>query len=74
MSDMAKDLAPARELAAGNTAHVPNESAEYRSARNALLARRRMSLDQLGEQQAAAQRVDRRRQRIVVDRIERQCH
>jgi predicted dithiol-disulfide oxidoreductase (DUF899 family) len=31
-------LTPANELAAGNTAHFPNESAAYRAARNALLA------------------------------------
>ncbi|MBY8821582.1 DUF899 family protein [Sphingomonas colocasiae] len=31
-------LIPARELAARNTAQFPNESAEYRAARNALLA------------------------------------
>jgi predicted dithiol-disulfide oxidoreductase (DUF899 family) len=31
-------LSPASQLAAGNTAHFPNESAEYRTARNALLA------------------------------------
>jgi predicted dithiol-disulfide oxidoreductase (DUF899 family) len=31
-------LAPAAELAAKNKAHVPNESPEYRQARNALLA------------------------------------
>jgi predicted dithiol-disulfide oxidoreductase (DUF899 family) len=31
-------LSAARELAATNTAHYPNESAEYRAARNALLA------------------------------------
>lgn len=30
-------LAPARRLAATNKAHFPNESAEYRTARNALL-------------------------------------
>ncbi len=30
-------LTPAAELARANTAHVPNESADYRSARNALL-------------------------------------
>jgi predicted dithiol-disulfide oxidoreductase (DUF899 family) len=30
-------LAPARQLAATNKAHFPNESAEYRAARNALL-------------------------------------
>jgi predicted dithiol-disulfide oxidoreductase (DUF899 family) len=31
-------LSPARQLAAANRAHYPNESAEYRTARNALLA------------------------------------
>ena len=31
-------LRPAAELAALNGAHYPNESAEYRKARNALLA------------------------------------
>jgi predicted dithiol-disulfide oxidoreductase (DUF899 family) len=31
-------LSPARELVATNTAHFPNESAEYRTARNKLLA------------------------------------
>lgn len=31
-------LAPAQQLAATNKAHFPNESAEYRQARNALLA------------------------------------
>ena len=31
-------LSPARELVATNTAHFPNESAEYRRARNKLLA------------------------------------
>jgi predicted dithiol-disulfide oxidoreductase (DUF899 family) len=31
-------LSPAAQLAAANTAHFPNESAEYRKARNALLA------------------------------------
>src|SRR5262249_12019 len=30
-------LAPAEQLAATNTAHFPNESADYRRARNALL-------------------------------------
>ena len=34
----APTLAPARQLADTNTAHFPNESAEYRAARNALLA------------------------------------
>lgn len=33
-----KALAPAAEMAAKNQAHFPNESAEYRKARNALLA------------------------------------
>lgn len=32
------DLVPAATLAAGNEAHVPNESPEYRAARNVLLA------------------------------------
>jgi predicted dithiol-disulfide oxidoreductase (DUF899 family) len=31
-------LSPARDLVASNKAHFPNESAEYRTARNALLA------------------------------------
>jgi predicted dithiol-disulfide oxidoreductase (DUF899 family) len=33
-----KSLKPAAQLAASNTAHFPNESREYREARNALLA------------------------------------
>ena len=33
-----EDLVPAQQLAATNEARYPNESAEYRSARNALLA------------------------------------
>ncbi len=33
-----ESLAPARQLAATNKAHFPNESREYRNARNALLA------------------------------------
>jgi predicted dithiol-disulfide oxidoreductase (DUF899 family) len=36
--DEQKPLAPAKDLAALNRAHYPNESAEYRRARNALLA------------------------------------
>ena len=32
-----KDLIPEAELAAKNKAHFPNESPEYRRARNALL-------------------------------------
>jgi predicted dithiol-disulfide oxidoreductase (DUF899 family) len=35
---MERPLIPALELAAANSAHVPNESADYRTARNALLA------------------------------------
>lgn len=34
---VAQTLSPARELVATNTAHFPNESAVYRTARNALL-------------------------------------
>lgn len=34
----AQTLVPARQLAATNQTHYPNESAEYRSARNVLLA------------------------------------
>jgi predicted dithiol-disulfide oxidoreductase (DUF899 family) len=37
MSD-SETLVPAQQLAATNEAHFPNESAEYRDARNALLA------------------------------------
>jgi len=37
MADVQK-LAPAQQLAATNKLHFPNESAEYRQARNALLA------------------------------------
>jgi len=37
MSD-SQSLVPAQELAATNRSHYPNESAEYRAARNALLA------------------------------------
>jgi predicted dithiol-disulfide oxidoreductase (DUF899 family) len=33
-----QNLVPAHQLAADNRAHYPNESAEYRAARNALLA------------------------------------
>jgi predicted dithiol-disulfide oxidoreductase (DUF899 family) len=35
---VAQALSPARELVATNAAHFPNESAVYRTARNALLA------------------------------------
>src|SRR3984893_12202966 len=34
---VAQMLSPARELVATNAAHLPNESAVYRTARNALL-------------------------------------
>src|ERR1700688_2654528 len=34
---VAQTLSPARKLVAVNTAHFPNESAAYRTARNALL-------------------------------------
>jgi predicted dithiol-disulfide oxidoreductase (DUF899 family) len=34
---VAQTLSPARKLVAINTAHFPNESAAYRTARNALL-------------------------------------
>lgn len=34
----AEKLVPAQQLAAANQSHYPNESAEYRAARNALLA------------------------------------
>src|SRR5262245_52852977 len=45
-------LRPAAELAALNEAHYPNESAEYRKARNALLAEEievRRHLERLAE-------------------------
>ena len=45
---------------------------ERRRACDCRFARRRVPLDQLGEQQAPVQRIDGRRQRIVVDRIKRQ--
>lgn len=35
---VSETLVPAQQLAAANQAHYPNESAEYRAARNALLA------------------------------------
>jgi predicted dithiol-disulfide oxidoreductase (DUF899 family) len=35
---MTQSLTPARDLAATNSSHFPNESAEYRAARNKLLA------------------------------------
>ena len=51
-------LSAARELAATNTAHYPNESAEYRAARNALLAEEIEVRRHL--ERAAAQRRSRR--------------
>ncbi|HEX4199321.1 MAG TPA: DUF899 family protein [Caulobacteraceae bacterium] len=55
---MAKDqtLTPARELAAKNSARFPNESAEYRAARNALLAEEievRRHIERVAEQRRA---------------------
>jgi predicted dithiol-disulfide oxidoreductase (DUF899 family) len=35
---MTQTLSPARDLAAANSSHFPNESSEYRTARNELLA------------------------------------
>ena len=49
-------LAPARELADTNKAHFPNESAEYRAARNALLVEEielRRSLERVAAQRRA---------------------
>ena len=51
-----KPLTPARELAATNQAHFPNESPEYRAARNALLAEEielRRHLERVAEQRRA---------------------
>jgi predicted dithiol-disulfide oxidoreductase (DUF899 family) len=48
-------LVPAEALAARNTAHFPNESAEYRMARNALLARE-IEIRRLTEQVAELRR------------------
>jgi predicted dithiol-disulfide oxidoreductase (DUF899 family) len=52
----AEMLIPAKELAAKNRAHFPNESAEYRSARNALLVEElelRRHLERVAEQRRA---------------------
>jgi predicted dithiol-disulfide oxidoreductase (DUF899 family) len=49
-------LAPAKELVAKNKAHFPNESVEYRAARNALLVGEielRRQLERLAEQRRA---------------------
>ena len=51
-----KTLTPAREMAASNKAHFPNESKEYRAARNALLAEEielRRHLERVAEQRRA---------------------
>jgi predicted dithiol-disulfide oxidoreductase (DUF899 family) len=51
-----KTLVPAEQLAATNQAHYPNESAEYRAARNALLAEEielRRHLECVAEQRRA---------------------
>ena len=50
------ELAPAAELAAKNGAHVPNESEEYRRARDALLAEEielRRHIERVAEQRRA---------------------
>src|SRR6201996_4831148 len=49
-------LTPARQMAASNKAHFPNESKEYRAARNALLAEEielRRHLERVAEQRRA---------------------
>jgi hypothetical protein len=49
-------LAPARQMAASNKAHFPNESPEYRAARNAHLAEEielRRHLERVAEQRRA---------------------
>ena len=48
-----QSLVPAKELAARNTIRIPNESAEYRKARNALLAKEfelRRHIERVAEQ------------------------
>lgn len=55
MSD-AKKLVPAEQLVATNKVHFPNESAEYRAARNALLVEEielRRQLERVAEQRRA---------------------
>jgi len=50
------NLIPAQQLAAANKAHVPNETAAYRAARNALLAEEielRRHLERVAEQRRA---------------------
>jgi len=49
-------LTPAKQLADSNQAHFPNESPEYRSARNALLAEEielRRQLERVASQRRA---------------------
>lgn len=49
-------LSPAQEMVATNTAHFPNESAEYRTARNRLLAEEielRRHIERVAEQRRA---------------------
>src|ERR1700684_2531425 len=53
---VAQTLSPARELVATNTAHFPNESAAYRTARNALLVEEielRRHIEQVAAQRRA---------------------
>jgi predicted dithiol-disulfide oxidoreductase (DUF899 family) len=55
MSNM-QTLAPAQKLAATNKAHFPNESAEYRRARNTLLSEEielRRQIERVAEQRRA---------------------
>jgi predicted dithiol-disulfide oxidoreductase (DUF899 family) len=55
MADM-ETLVPATKLAAANKAHFPNESAEYRAARNALLVEEielRRQLERIADQRRA---------------------
>ena len=60
-------LTSATELALANTAHVPNESADYRQARNALLAEE-IELRRHIERVAELRRVGAHR-RIATDRL-----
>src|SRR6202044_882720 len=51
-----QQLIPAKDLAATNEAHFPNESGEYRAARNALLVAEielRRQLERVAEQRRA---------------------
>lgn len=53
---MSLHLSPAKELAEKNTAHFPNESEDYRQARNALLAEEielRRHIERVAEQRRA---------------------